>query len=81
MNNIKMTYIILEMMKLLPSNILAETIIELTNSKSKLIHLPPLKEGDMTKRQPDISKMKELLSRNLLPYREGIKKVIESWGK
>lgn len=60
---------------------LAETIIELTNSKSKLIHLPPLKEGDMTKRQPDISKMKELLSRNLLPYREGIKKVIESWGK
>lgn len=58
---------------------LAETIIELTNSKAKLVHLPPLKEGDMTKRQPDISKMKELLSRNLLSYKEGIKKVIESW--
>lgn len=58
---------------------LAETIIELTNSSSKIIHLPPLKEGDMTKRQPDISKMKELLSRDLLPYRDGIKKILESW--
>ncbi|HNJ61372.1 MAG TPA: NAD-dependent epimerase/dehydratase family protein, partial [Chitinophagales bacterium] len=58
---------------------LAETIIELTNSKSKIIHLPPLKEGDMTKRQPDISKMKELLNRDLLPYRDGIKKVINAW--
>ena len=58
---------------------LAETIIELKNSKSKIIHLPPLKEGDMTKRQPDISKMKELLNRDLLPYRDGIKKVINAW--
>jgi hypothetical protein len=72
MNNTKMTCIILEMMKLLPSNILAETIIELTNSKAKLVHLPPLKEGDMTKRQPDISKMKELLSRNLLCHTEKV---------
>ncbi|MCB9032282.1 MAG: NAD-dependent epimerase/dehydratase family protein [Chitinophagales bacterium] len=58
---------------------LAETIIELTNSSSKIIHLPPLKEGDMTKRQPDISKMKELLSRDLLPYKDGIKKILETW--
>ena len=58
---------------------LAETIIELTNSKSKIVYLPPLKEGDMTKRQPDISKMKELLNRDLLPYKEGIKKVIKAW--
>jgi UDP-glucose 4-epimerase len=58
---------------------LAETIIELTNSSSKIIHLPALKEGDMTRRQPDISKMKELLNRDLLPYREGIKKLISSW--
>jgi len=58
---------------------LAETIIELTGSSSKIIYLPPLKDGDMTKRQPDISKMKELLNRDLLPYREGIKKVIAAW--
>lgn len=58
---------------------LAETIIELTGSSSRIVHLPPLKDGDMTKRQPDIGKMKELLKRDLLPYREGIKKVIASW--
>jgi nucleoside-diphosphate-sugar epimerase len=55
---------------------LAETIIELTGSSSKIMYLPPLKEGDMTKRQPDISKMKKLLKRDLLPYREGIKKIL-----
>ncbi len=37
---------------------LAELIIKLTGSKSKIVHLPPLKEGDMTRRQPDNSKMK-----------------------
>jgi nucleoside-diphosphate-sugar epimerase len=58
---------------------LAETIIELTGSSSRIVHLPPLKEGDMTKRQPDISKMRELISRDLLPYREGIKKIIAAW--
>ncbi|HVG17073.1 MAG TPA: NAD-dependent epimerase/dehydratase family protein [Chitinophagaceae bacterium] len=58
---------------------LAETIIELTGSSSKIVHLPPLKDGDMTKRQPDISRMRELLKRDLLPYREGIKKVLQSW--
>ena len=60
---------------------LAETIISITGSNSKIIHLPPLKEGDMTKRQPDISKMKELLNRDLLPYEEGIKRIIDVWKK
>src|SRR5687768_345950 len=55
---------------------LAETIIELTGSSSRIVHLPPLKDGDMTKRQPDISRMRELLKRDLLPYREGILKVL-----
>lgn len=58
---------------------LAETIIELTGSSSKLIHLPPLKDGDMTRRQPDNSRMRELLERDLLPYKEGIQKVLNSW--
>ncbi len=56
---------------------LAKEIISITESKSKLVHLPPLKEGDMTRRKPDISKMRKLLNRELLPLREGIKKVIE----
>jgi nucleoside-diphosphate-sugar epimerase len=62
-------------------NQLAQTIIELCDSRSKIIHLPALKDGDMTKRQPDISKMKDLLGRELLPYKEGIRRVLESWNK
>ena len=57
---------------------LAKMIIKLTKSKSKIVHLPPLKEGDMTRRKPDIAKMKELLGRPLLPIEAGIKKVIAS---
>lgn len=52
---------------------LAELTIKLTNSKSKLVHLPPLKEGDMTRRQPDNSKMREILNKNLISVEEGIK--------
>ena len=59
---------------------LASTIIKLTGSGSKIIHLPPLKEGDMTKRQPDISKMKEILGRDLLSYKEGIVKILTTRG-
>lgn len=57
---------------------LAETIIELTGSSSKIIHLPPLRDGDMTRRQPDNGKMRELLGRELLPYKEGILKILVS---
>jgi nucleoside-diphosphate-sugar epimerase len=58
---------------------LAQTIIELTGSSSKIVFLPPLRDGDMTRRQPDISKMKELLGKDLLPYREGIQKILKTW--
>ena len=51
---------------------LANTIISITKSKSKLIHLPPLKEGDMTRRQPDNQKMLQLLNRNLISLEEGV---------
>ena len=57
---------------------LAKLIIKMTKSKSKIINLPALKEGDMTRRKPDIDKMKKLLGRPLLPIEEGIKKVIAS---
>jgi nucleoside-diphosphate-sugar epimerase len=56
---------------------LAKMVIKLTGSKSEIKFLPPLKDGDMTRRQPDISKMKQLLNRNLLPLEIGIKKVME----
>ncbi|MFC1732808.1 NAD-dependent epimerase/dehydratase family protein [candidate division KSB1 bacterium] len=55
---------------------LAKQVIDLTGSKSKIVYLPPLEEGDMKRRFPDISKMKDLLQRELLPIEEGIKRVL-----
>ena len=55
---------------------LAQLVIKLTNSKSNIVHLAPLKEGDMTRRQPDNSKMKEILNRDLISIEEGIKRMI-----
>ena len=55
---------------------LAKLIIRLTGSSSKMIHLPPLTEGDMTRRQPDICKMKEILNRPLITLEEGIRKML-----
>lgn len=57
---------------------LANMIIDITGSKSKLVHLPPLKEGDMTRRKPDIGKMKHLLGRPMTTIEQGIKLTIES---
>lgn len=62
----------------IPIKQLAEKIIAITGSSSKIIHLPALKEGDMTRRRPDNSKMKKLLGRELLPLEEGLKKVINN---
>ncbi len=55
---------------------LAETIIKILDSKSKIIHLDPLKEGDMTRRQPDVERMKSLLNRDFTPLEKGLKKII-----
>jgi UDP-glucuronate decarboxylase len=56
---------------------LAELTIKLTHSKSKIIHLPPLKEGDMTRRQPDNTKMREILNKKLISVEDGIKRMIK----
>jgi UDP-glucuronate decarboxylase len=55
---------------------LAKLIIQETNSDSKIIHLPALKEGDMTRRMPDISKMKGILGKELISLDDGIKSII-----
>jgi UDP-glucose 4-epimerase len=60
---------------------LAEKIIKITGSKSPILHLEPLKEGDMTRRKPDISKMRKLLNRDLIPLEDGILKMIEHYKK
>lgn len=51
---------------------LAKKIIEIAGSQSQIHYLPPLKEGDMTRRQPDNSKMKEILNRELVSLEEGV---------
>jgi UDP-glucose 4-epimerase len=55
---------------------LAKLVIDLTGSTSKIIHKSPLKEGDMTRRLPDISKMRAILGRELVTIRQGIEEYI-----
>lgn len=55
---------------------LARRVIDITGSKSVIKHLPPLEEGDMTRRLPDNSKMLKVLGRDLLPLDEGIRNVL-----
>jgi len=62
----------------LPILDLAKLIIEMTNSKSKIIHLPALKEGDMTRRKPDVTKMRELLDRDFTPIRVGLEAILQN---
>ncbi len=57
---------------------LSKLIIDITGSRSKLVFLPPLKEGDMTRRYPDITKMRKILNRPLVSLEEGIKKILET---
>jgi UDP-glucose 4-epimerase len=60
---------------------LANTIKKITNSKSEIIHLPALEEGDMTRRQPDIGKMQCLLNRPFISLEEGLKRIVEMKSK
>lgn len=57
---------------------LANLVKDVTGSSSKIIHLNALKEGDMTRRQPDISKMYKLLNRDLISMDKGIERILES---
>jgi UDP-glucose 4-epimerase len=57
---------------------LARIIIKIFNSKSSIIHLPPLPEGDMSRRRPDISKMKKILNKPLITLEEGIHRTFEN---
>lgn len=56
---------------------LADLVLKLTNSKSKIEYLP-LPEDDPKQRQPDISKVKKMLGwQPKVPLQEGLKKTIE----
>ena len=55
----------------------AKSIISLTGSSSKIIHLPPLPEGDMTRRMPDNSKMLNILNKQLISLEDGVKMMMD----
>lgn len=55
---------------------LAHKIVQVTNSSSKIKFLPPLPEGDMTRRCPDISRMRLILNRDLTSLEAGLQKML-----
>jgi UDP-glucuronate decarboxylase len=57
---------------------LARAIKKITDSRSEIVHLPALPEGDMTRRQPDIKKMECLLNRPFTSLEEGLKKILDA---
>jgi len=58
---------------------LAIAIIRVTNSKVDIVHLPPLMEGDMTRRQPDNNNMLKTLNRDLISLENGLEKIVRAW--
>lgn len=63
------TYTVLELAKL---------IVKISGSKSKIIHLPPLEEGDMSRRQPDTAKMLKLIGREPISLEDGLEEVLNN---
>lgn len=51
---------------------LAQKVLAATDSPSKIVHLPPLPEGDMARRKPDITKMRALLDHPLITLEDGL---------
>ena len=57
---------------------LAKVIVKVTNSRSNIVHMPSLKEGDMSRRKPDITVMRELLQREFTPLEDGLKIILRN---
>lgn len=55
---------------------LADIVIAVTHSKSKVVLGPSLSEGDMTRRMPDTRKMAKLLNKPPISLEEGLHKII-----
>jgi UDP-glucose 4-epimerase len=58
----------------------AEEVKGVLGSNVPIVHLPALKEGDMSRRQPDNTHMRAILGRDLVSLREGIKRVAATIG-
>lgn len=58
---------------------LAQTIIDVCGSKSPVIHIPPRKEGEMSRRVPQIDRMRSLLLQQAhIPLSEGISHIVKA---
>jgi UDP-glucuronate decarboxylase len=57
---------------------LAQIIVSMTGSRSRILHVAPLPEGDMNRRLPDITKMRSLLQRQPIALEQGIRKILEN---
>lgn len=57
---------------------LAQLIVRLTGSRSEIVHGEPRAEGDMTRRQPDVSRMRRLLGRPLTTVENGVRVMIRA---
>lgn len=55
---------------------LAQAVLSVTNSSSKIEYLPPLKEGDMLRRQPCIDRMCAYLDRPLISLETGLRSML-----
>ena len=58
---------------------LARLVIQICESKSKIVFAPPLPEGDMSRRLPDISRMRAILGRDLISLETGISILVRSF--
>jgi UDP-glucuronate decarboxylase len=56
---------------------LAKIVINKVSSTSEIVHLPALVEGDMSRRKPDITKMKVLLKRSTISLEQGLDNLIK----
>lgn len=54
---------------------LASLVIDVVGNKVNIVHKPALKEGDMMRRKPDITKMKRVIGKDLINLEEGIRRV------
>ena len=55
---------------------LARLVLKITHSASAIEYMPPLPEGDMSRRCPDTAKMRGMLNRSMVPLEEGIQRLV-----
>jgi UDP-glucose 4-epimerase len=58
---------------------LAKLCIDIADSSSKIVHLSPLEEGDMSRRQPDNTRMKQILRRPMINLEKGIRLMLDHY--